>query len=379
METFMKNNFLVLLCGHVDSEKKKNLVLETLDGLKKECIDVCYSTHTSNYIDEISKKVNFVIFDNNNDFVTGSDFIENVDLILDTEKYRASVNIKYESFGTIYDFRPLSPHSRSALSLLKNGTMFSHSKLYEWSVYLEYDIPTPKYGYRELIESKISLLENKNGDCFYYKNDSNGYQFLWGGLFIFRTEHLYNNHKFMNYDWYSSSRNWISNWNIGFFELICEDILIESFNNSKILTESIINDSLERWSKVDYHQIQKHYFDENYQIIEKISQKGLVLGLYPSKKDNQYNINLYINYTMTEQLLISNIVVKNETQILFQIDELYPTPGFWYLWPVEYNNCKKIVLEYTLSNKVYTKNFSITYNLEYKDIMYNNLCRIEFN
>lgn len=375
----MKNNFLVLLCGHVDSEKKKNLVLETLEGLKKEGIDVCYCTHTSNYLDEISNKVKFTIFDSNNHFVSKSDYIENVDLLVDLEKYPASVNIKYESFGTIYDFRPLSPHSRSALSLLKNGTIVSQSNLYEWSVYLEYDIPTPKYGYKKLIESKISILENKNMDCFYYKNDSNGYQFLWGGLFIFRTKHLHNNHKFIGHDWYGSSRNWILNWQLGFFESICQNIFEYSFSSGKILAESIINDSLEQWSQVDYHSIQKHHFDESYQIIEKILEKGLILGLYPSKSGNQYSINLYINYIMPEQLLISNIAVKNENEVLFQIDELYPTPGYWYLWPIEYNNCKKVVLEYTISSGIYTENLSLTHNLEYTEIMYNNLCRIEFN
>lgn len=372
----MKNNFLVLLCGHVDSEKKKNLVLETLEGLKKEDIDVCYCAHTSNYLDEISNKVKFTIFDSNNHFVTKSDYIENVDLLEDIENYRNSVNINHESFGRICDFRPLSPHSRSALSLLKNGTIVSHSNSYEWSIYLEYDIPTPKYGYKKLIESKISILENENMDCFYYKNDSIGYQFLWGGLFIFRTKHLYTNHKFISHDWYSSSRNWIFNWKLGFFESICQNIFEYSFSSGKILTESIINDSLEQWSQVDYHSIQKHHFDEGNQKIEK----GITLGLYPSKVGNEYNIHLYINYNiLSEQFLVSNIIVKNKTQILLQIDELYPTPGYWYLWPVEYNHSRKIILEYTLSNKISTKNFSLTYNLECTEIMYNNLCRIEFN
>jgi hypothetical protein len=82
---------------------------------------------------------------------------------------------------------------------------------------------------------------------------------------------------------------------------------------------------------------------------------------------------------MPEQLLISNIAVKNENEVLFQIDELYPTPGYWYLWPIEYNNCKKVVLEYTISSGIYTENLSLTHNLEYTEIMYNNLCRIEFN
>ena len=69
----MKNNFLVLLCGHVDTEEKKNLVLETLEGFEKEGIDVCYSAHTTDYLDEISKKVKFTIFDSNNQFVTKHD------------------------------------------------------------------------------------------------------------------------------------------------------------------------------------------------------------------------------------------------------------------------------------------------------------------
>jgi len=376
----MKNNFLVLLCGHVDTEEKKNLVLETLEGFEKEGIDVCYSAHTTDYLDEISKKVKFTIFDSNNQFVTKHDYIENIDLLENLENYGASINIKHESFGEIYDFRSLSPHSRSALSLLKNGTMVSYSNLYKWSIYLEYDIPTPKYGYRKFIESKISILENENMNCFYYINDSNNYKFLWGGLIIFETEYLHNNQKFINSDWYSSPRNWIFNWKLGFFESICENILINSFGRDKILIESITKDSLGVWSQINYRQIQKHSFDEIYGMFEKnIENQRFILNIYPSKRNDVYDLHLYINYNGIGELFISNIIVRNHQKILFKIDEISPNVGFWYMWPVEYNGSKKVVLEYTLSNKTYTKNYSLNYNLEYIEIMYNNLFRIEFN
>lgn len=375
----MKNNFLVLLCGHVDSEEKKNLVLETLDGFEKEGIDVCYSTHTPNYLDEISKKVKFTVFDSNNQFVTKHDYIENIDLLENLETYGLSIDYKYQSFGKIESFFPSSPHTRSAMSLLKNGTVLSYLNSYEWSIYLEYDVPTPINGFKNFIENKISMLEEKNSECFYYTRGNSNFNFLWGNFFMFKTVGLYNNYKFTNGNWYISPRAWIDNWRSGFFESICQYILCSTFDSSKIITKDINEEFHNFWNAESYDHISKYYHQQSFYINEKSLEFGLSLQLYPSKRNDVYDLHLYIDYSGSEGLLISNIIVRNQQQILFKIDELYPEIGHWYLFPVVYNDSKKIVLEYTLSNKTYTKNYSLNYNLEYIEIMYNNLCRIDFN
>lgn len=383
----MKNNFLVLLCGHVDSEEKKNLVLETLDGFEKEGIDVCYSTHTPNYLDEISKKVKFTVFDSNNQFLTKHDYIENIDLLENLETYGCNSRIQWQSFGVVKDDRCGPPHSRSALSLLKNGTIISQSNSYKWTIYIEYDLKPPIKGYKNYLENKISLLEKENLECLCYKRDDHlhaqesyvNLDFINGNLFIFKTDNIFSNSKFMKEDWYSSSRNWISNWKLGFFETIIENIISTSFDNSRILMQPITKDSLDFWGDNISSNMQKHNSSESYFVNEKTLEFGLFLELYPSKRNDVYDLHLYIDYSGSEGLLISNIIVRNDQQILFKIDELYPNVEFWYIWTVEYNDSKKVTLEYTLSNKTYTKNYSLNYNLEYIEIMYNNLCRIEFN
>ena len=151
----------------------------------------------------------------------------------DCEKFGVSTYRRYESFGTVIERFPGSPHSKSALLLLKNGLNVSYLNHYKWTIYLEYDIKSPILGYKNFLDNIVNNLESSGKKCFYYEN-TNNYVFLWGGLFVFDTERLYNNKILMNTDWFSSSRNWIKTFKLGFFESVVEFLFSESFDDSEI-------------------------------------------------------------------------------------------------------------------------------------------------
>jgi hydroxymethylpyrimidine pyrophosphatase-like HAD family hydrolase len=71
------NNYLVIFSAHVDSENKKNETIETLKQLKESNIDVCLSTHSNLYLDELAQYVKYVIYDDNNEFLILQDYIDN--------------------------------------------------------------------------------------------------------------------------------------------------------------------------------------------------------------------------------------------------------------------------------------------------------------
>ena len=65
----MNNNYLVIFAAHVDSENKKIETIKTLKHLKESNIDVCLSTHSNLYLDELSQYVKYVFYDSNNEFL----------------------------------------------------------------------------------------------------------------------------------------------------------------------------------------------------------------------------------------------------------------------------------------------------------------------
>jgi hypothetical protein len=73
----INNNYLVIFSAHVDSENKRDETIETLKHLKESNIDVCLSTHSNLYLDELSQYVKYVVYDNNNEFLMIQDYVDN--------------------------------------------------------------------------------------------------------------------------------------------------------------------------------------------------------------------------------------------------------------------------------------------------------------
>jgi hypothetical protein len=375
----MKNNYLLLICAHVDSEEKKEFVIENLLKLKEKNIDVCFSTHSSMYLDEISKLVKFIIYDNNNEFVVRNDYIKNSDLLNNNQfEFGSSYIYKSESFGKILNFIPGSPHSKSALSLLKNGIGVSILNLYKWVVYLEYDIVSPISGFKDFIERRINILQESNKKCFYYLQDRPELNFIWTGFFICDTSIISNNKSLLSTDWFSSKRNWIKKWKIGFFESIVESILKESYSTDQIIYKPITDDFNE-WSidvenltshinKFTYHQtLNKNlYFKNNYEI-----------DIYPSISNNEYKLNLYIGNNNEYIIDIKNIIINDGENTIFYIDNLSANPYSWNLYPIPFNEKSTLYFTYEIVKNDNTVLFSEVIDTNNIENIYN-ISRIEY-
>ena len=95
------NDYLVIFSAHVDSEIKKTETIKTLKHLKELNIDVCLSTHSALYLDELSEYVKYVVYDKNNEFLTLQDYIDNSKYIDDVAKYGYPNGKTFHNFGHV--------------------------------------------------------------------------------------------------------------------------------------------------------------------------------------------------------------------------------------------------------------------------------------
>ena len=174
----MKNNYLVIFSAHVDNENKRDETIKTLKHLKESNIDVCLSTHSNLYLDELSQYVKFIIYDKNNEFLTLQDYIDNSKYIDDVQKYGYPNGKTFHNFGHVSITTPGSPHSKCALSLLRNGVMISELNNYKWTIYLEYDIKIPRLGFKSFFDYYIDKLVESGKKCFHYETKFDGFNFL---------------------------------------------------------------------------------------------------------------------------------------------------------------------------------------------------------
>lgn len=379
----MKNNYLVVFCSHVDSEQKKETVINTLKELKNDNLDVCFSTHSYQYMDEISKYVKYVVYDNNNQFILKSDYLSNSDLIgPDYFKYGVSSYKRYESFGTVLELNPGSPHSKSALSLLKNGVAISHLNNYKWTIYLEYDIKKPVLGYKNFFDNHIKSLENDNKKCFYYNNSGN-FQFLWGGFFLFDTERVFNNRLLVNTDWYSSTRNWIETFKLGFFESIVENILKNSFFQEEISNLLIADSSMKIWGIEKYIDLQRHHYEETFYSGEYDLKRFFNVNMYPAVQEDGFFLVLFAhNLNGNTKINIKELKIKSLEQDLILRDILEIPVNGWYYEKIDITNFDEndiIKLTCTYGNDIDFFDFSEEIKVKHIKNIHDKLLRIELN
>lgn len=379
----MKNDYLVVFCSHVDSEQKKETVINSLKELKNEGVDVCFSTHSPQYLDEISEYVKYTIYDNNNQFILKNDYLLNSDLIdSDYFKYGVSSYKRYESFGVVTELNPGSPHSKSALSLLKNGISVSYLNNYKWTIYLEYDIKKPIIGYKNYFDDKIKSLTNNNKKCFYY-NNSNNFQFLWGGLFIFDTNRVFNNNLLMNVDWYSNSRNWINTFKLGFFESVVEDILKNSFFEEEITNRLIADDSLDIWGITKYIDLQKYHYEETFYDGEYDLKRFFNINMYPSVNGEKTLLVLFAhNLNGNTTVNVQDLIIKSLNQTLLIKNNLTIPINGWYYETIDVTNFNQndiVKLTCTYGNDTHFLEVSEEIKIKHIKNIYDKLLRIDFN
>lgn len=333
----MEKDYLIILGSHVDTQKKRDIVIKTLEHFKDENIDVCLLTHCPNFLDDLSKHCKFVIYDNNNTYLTLQDYIDNSHLIpTDLKfKYGAPSSIFYHSFGETIINIPGSPHSKSALSLLRNGIIVGKHNNYKWVVYLEYDIPIPKNGYKDFIETHLSELNQNNKDFFYYRNTTNNFNFLWGGFVIFKTETIFNDNKFIINPWYKTNKEWIENWYLGFFESIIEQHLINEHGVDKILHKDIVNHFKDFWDCDNYHNLSQFKFEDTYHVNKPSFVENFKVYLFPQVNNGSKKIYLYYYSDYVSDITINKLIVYSKRKLYYNIINAKHHPNSWSFYHFE--------------------------------------------
>jgi hypothetical protein len=349
----MKNNYLVILSSHVDSEDKKNKTIETLKHLNESNIDVCLSTHSNLYLDELSQYVKYVIYDDNNGFLILQDYIDNCKYIDDFKKHGFTSGSFFHSFGRVSITIPGSPHSKSALSLIKNGVMLSKLNDYRWTIYLEYDIKIPKLGFKHFFDYHIDCMIKTDKKCFYYRVETEDLKFLWGGPFFFETRPVFDNKKFMENDWYSNSQNWIKEWSLGFFESVINSTFDSSFRKNEIISENIGEKCENFWDVDNFNQIGEFNYTDSFLNQHKYLKKSFKINLYPHIDNNgNKKLFLYIYNDGDIKVDLIRILVYSNTVTYINEENKTINPEIWFFYPIDITKLSDddiVILKWTTS------------------------------
>ena len=378
----MNKDYLVIFSSHIDSEVKKNHAIETLKHLKKDGIDVCLSTHSSMYIDELSEYVKYSIYDDNNEFLTLQDYIDNSKHINEDLEYGYSNHESFHGFGSVVIKMPGSPHSKSALTLFRNGLIVSRLNNYKWTIYLEYDIEIPKLGFKDFFDLHVNRLTSEGKKCFHYNNISDRLNFLWGGFLLFQTNYIFDNEKFMKRDWYSTKQKWIREWNIGFFESILDYIIRSSFRPDEISTDIIQDKYKEFWDVENLSEIDKFGYQESSDIKNKYLKNNFEIHLYPYIDSNSKKLFLYYYNCGEKKVTLDKILVYSDRILHINKKDISVPVYYWFFEPIEISSLENndtIILSWegSVGDESYTHSESI--KIEDLESVYKKTMSIKFN
>jgi hypothetical protein len=379
----MDNNYLVIFSAHIDNENKKVETIETLKHLKESNIDVCLSTHSNLYLDELSKYAKYVIYDNNNEFLTLQDYIDNSKYIDDVARYGYPNGKTFHNFGHVSISMPGSPHSRCALSLFRNGVILGELNNYRWTIYLEYDVKIPKLGFRHFFDYHISRLVESGKKCFHYETKFDDFNFLWGGPFVFETRSVFNNQKFMRNDWYSNNQNWIKEWYIGFFESIVEHTMDSSFSKDEIISEIIQDNFKKFWDVDDLSELGKFNYEDTFYEKNKYLRKILQIHLYPNvDNDGNKKLYLYCNNRGNITVNLNKILVYSDDVLYINKKNNIVNPGSWFYVPIDIDrldDSDTVIL--TWSGSIENEDYNKTESIKISDLenVHKNIMSITFN
>lgn len=387
----MIKKYLVNIACYLNSEIKKDAAVKLIKHLRESGVDVCVTLHSNDYLSELANLANFVYFDEKNEMIKKEDIINNLDLIKeDYERYGAYPTYFTHDFGSIVDIcTPRCPHSKSALSLFKAGIIVGLHHHYDWVVYLEYDLPIPKQGYKKLFEEKIQIMETQDADAFFYRVSPKHLGGIYGAPIIVKSNIILKSNLLCE-DWFLSNRNWVKHWQCAYFEKTIEMIL-KSENKFKTIDQDIdllcmtdwgvprdddfngscrmvqLENSQKTYEYIDYHE--SHY-QTNLSVV--------YICPYKIKNSNDYGLSIYarndgrINTDFYIKVYIDDNLVYGQNRLILA--------KHWFFDCLDIrtaNFYSEIKLEYNIKNEKGTKKFEE--KLLYKNInkIHDKLVRFE--
>lgn len=328
---------LILLSAHQDSPQKLSHCIDLISFLKKDGLDVCFSTHSPYGIDKISEVSDYTIFDSDNEFMDEYDLINNLGLIKDdmiSERWLSWFSHSPEM--VLKSHFASASHQKSAFSVLKNATAISESKGYKWTVYCEYDCSIPLVSFRDLINEKISLLENQNKKAFVLirgkekKPMSGAIHLISLGMLIYETSILAKNDIFRG-PCDSGHSEWASAFGNMLFEEVVEYLLLQS-GEDNIIYEDWLEFFDLCWGGTEKTNIFNAIRDrrESKKSSRTVASEYLKNSFFPYKRHGGYGVYTY-SYNISDSISfdIYNMRIKEGSREIL-IEDFSVNPGSWY-------------------------------------------------
>ncbi len=368
------SNTLLILTGHQDSDDKVKHVINSISKLKSDGVDICYTTHVSKGLSEISNLCDWVIYDSDNSFSSEKILFENL----------SSVSIEVLNNYLLYNY-PINNelhlvssfhlnHSKAQLLNIKNGINLAKQKGYKWVCILEYDCAVPELNVKEYLERKVLNLERMNKTAYlYHTEDMRGKYMIYPYMLLINIGFIEKT-SFFNTNWETSEVDWVKISGNKCLEQILYDIFKPFPEECLIRSAWEINtdfgfdyDNFSHINKFDFSQSDS-WDDENYW------HKYFEFNLFCHSSEDVYELSLWIvprQYLIENNIIykISNIEVILENidgvnQILSLPEEIEVSIS-WFCWPTISNyrpqDNDKIHLKYTIitpsGKKIENKHF----------------------
>ena len=315
-----RNKGLVVILSHADTEDKIEILIESINSIKKQNYDILISSHI-NIPDYINDMVDYFIYDKENELI-------NDDI--------SPIFIWMKAVGYEHHYPIKNYHAYAVLELIKNASFFAESKGYENVHFINYDYVINDENI--LLEHNKLLVDN---DIISYDWTNYGglnSKYITSGFFSVRNKNFLNLIKNIKTkeDYHKHSRP--------IFEEFLYDYVI---NNSDMkvyhLPVSILFDNLppdeikkSTTNKIDTKSLLDNHIINNFDN-ENLNQK---LYLYLIKdEDNNYYILIRFDFKILK--------------VNFKIGDIeydfYTNPGI-NLIPIKFEQLEKNILIKILGN-----------------------------
>jgi len=342
----MKSNILYICVGHQDQDYKVDYLLKILKKVKEEGGDICYGTHSSFRLNEISDYCDYIIYDKNNEYLDDNFFFQNCQ----------SIEGGVFSGRFIYTYRPTdgiiltnlfsTSHNKPCMVNIKNVMSIAKSNDYEWVVFFEYDSLLPDGNLHEKVKKRIRVLENTYKSGYGYISEDMRKGLLFPHLFISRTDVFYNDKDFVKP--FRTKLQFLKTYG----NLVTEEILSRIFSNNEnfVLTSSFniesdydfdtdLTNSLsgnDRFSLFDVNDANHHKTHSD------IFKRECKLEFYPNKlSDNVYNIDFWITQRNNISYNFDYIKILIDGQEIISLENFVKDSQSWY--------CRNVISNYNFS------------------------------
>lgn len=294
------DDILFICSSHHDTDEKFSCLIKNLKTLKNNNLDICLATHCKRNLNSICDYVDYLVYDENNDFVSRQDILDNLEF---GEAHTTRCGVYSHYFGGL-QFSNLLCSSQTFVALLnlKNAVTLAINKGYKWVVLLEYDMNLTDIDFKSFFKKRKEVVENEGmrGYAYYDSRDWLSPYFAFLDVDLFKDDA-----KFMS-SWSKNKTSFIQTYG----NQIYENILLDLLPKEKVIIKNLSCISQDFfYDKEVFDAGDLSNFDFNGDVLNTIS-SNYSFFCYAQEKDNgSYDLKYAIH--CKQRLLGQKIVYLN--------------------------------------------------------------------